>query len=296
MLNTQVTFERILGTFIPGALLSFGSWYLHRSFLLKYFPNVAGDPTVSAFGSIATEARFLLFIFASLCVGLILNQCADVAIASLFRHDTMADKAVWKDRRPVRVLWSMAGFTPDQDPRTRAVESYLASPRRTQFLGMMREWAGTDESRLKSDGKINPGEAIAAHQHIVARLRVLSDASRKMIDELDFPIVFSASLLTGFVFLLPIAALSFLSSEAVDEKVKVQFNKTLIASMAFIYFCINLSSYLLKRQFKQFCPVVLTRALHFYGTANVTPTPVVEGNGHKESAHPPHKPSAVAVD
>ena len=68
MHNTQITFERILGTFIPGAL------FIRRLvsaslFLLKYFTNIAGDPGVSSFGGLATEVRFLLFIFASLCLG-----------------------------------------------------------------------------------------------------------------------------------------------------------------------------------------------------------------------------------
>jgi hypothetical protein len=289
MLNTQITFERILGTFIPGALFSFGTWYLHRSFLLKYFPNIAGDPTVSSFGGLATEVRFLLFIFASLCVGLILNQFADIGIASLFRDDATSEKSKRRGRNIARIIWRVVGFTLNQDPRTRGVKRYLESPRKEQFLKMMRDWAGSDESQLKhSDGKTNSNEAIAAHQHIVVRLRVLSDASRKTVEELKFPVDFSASLLMSFVFLLPVSVLSFFTSAVVDERVKVQFNQTLLISVAFIYFGVIFSSYLLKRQFKQFCQSVLTLALHFYGNSIQTSIAVVGENGRKgmESAPP----------
>jgi hypothetical protein len=133
----------------------------------------------------------------------------------------------------------------------------------------MHDWAGTDESRLKdSDGEINANEAIATHQHIVVRLRVMSETSRKTVEDLKFPVDFSASLLMSFVFLFPVSVLSFLSSGVVDESVKVQFNQTLLISIAFIYFGIIFSSYLLKRQFKQFCQSILTLALHFHGHSN----------------------------
>jgi hypothetical protein len=290
MLNTQITFERILGTFIPGALFSFGAWYLHRSFLLKYFPNIAGDPSVSSFGGLATEARFLLFIFASLCLGLMLNQFADIGIASLFRDDATSEKSKRKGRNIARIIWRVVGFTLAQDPRTRGVERYLESPRKEQFLRMMRDWAGTDESQLKdADGKVNSSEAIAAHQHIVVHLRVLSDASRKTVEDLKFPVDFSASLLMSFVFLFPVSILSFISSAVVDERVKVQFNFTLLISIVFIYCGIIVSSYLLKRQFKQFCQSILTLALHFYGNSNQKSIAVVGGNGRKEFESAPPK-------
>ena len=296
MLNTQISFERILGTFIPGALFSFGTWYLHRSFLLKYFPNIAGDPTVSSFGGLATEVRFLLFIFASLCIGLILNQFADIGIASLFRDDATSEKSKRRGRNMARIVWRVVGFTLNQDPRTRAVKRYLESPRKQPFLKMMRDWAGTDEQQLKdSEGKVNSNEAIAAHQHIVVRLRVLSDVSRKTVEDLKFPVDFSASLLMAFVFLFPVSVLSFLSSAVVDERVKVQFNQTLLLSIAFIYFGIIFSSYLLKRQFKQFCQSILTLGLHFYGNSNQQSVATAEQNGRKElEASPPKsfEPSA----
>jgi hypothetical protein len=292
MLNTQITFERILGTFIPGALFSFGTWYMHRPFLLKYFPNIAGDPAVSSFGGLATEARFLLFIFASLCLGLILNQFADIGIASLFRDDAINEKAKRRARRIARMVWRVVGFTLNQDPRVRAMKRYLESPRKEPFLKMMREWADTDESRLKdADGRINSNEAIAAHQHIVVRLRVWSEASRKTVEDLKFPVDFSASLLMSFVFLFPFSLLSFISAGVVDESVKVQFHQTLFISIAFTYVGIIFSSYLLKRQFKQFCQSILTLALHFHATSNRTVKADVEGNGHKELGTAPSNKS-----
>jgi hypothetical protein len=282
MLNTNITFERILGTFIPGALFSFGTWYLHRTFLLKYFPNVAGDPTVSSFGGLATEVRFLLFVFASLCLGLILNQFADIGIASLFRDDATNEKAKRKGRHIARMIWRVVGFTLSEDPRTNSMGRYLKSPRKEPFLKMMRDWANTDELQLKnSEGKVNPDEAIAAHEHIVVHLRVLSDTSRKIVEESKFPVDFSASLLMSFVFLFPVSLFSFLSYRVVDVRDEVQFRPTLFVSIAFIYFGIIFSSYLLKRQFKQFCQTILTLGLHFHETSTQKSAALVGEGGHE---------------
>jgi hypothetical protein len=283
MLNTHITFERILGTFTPGALFAFGTWYLHRFFLLKYFPNIAGDPNISSFGALATEARFLLFIFASLCLGLILNQFSDIGIASLFNDDATSEKSKRKGRTVSRTIWRIFGFTLHKDPRISSIERYLKSPRNKKFQKMMCDWGGTNEKLLtNSEGMIDCNEAVKAHQHIVVHLRVLSDTSRKTLEELRFPVDFSASLLMSFVFLLPVSLLSFLSSSVVDDSIKVQFNKTLFFCLIFTYLGIVFSCYLLKRQFKQFCQSILTLALHFHDNANQKSNAVISLDGYKE--------------
>lgn len=51
MVKPVIPFDRFLGIFMPGALLVVGIWYLHRPFLLKYFPHVASDIGTSGAGA-----------------------------------------------------------------------------------------------------------------------------------------------------------------------------------------------------------------------------------------------------
>jgi hypothetical protein len=259
MLKTDITFERVLGTFIPGALFLFATWYLHRPFLLKYFPNTAGDPTNESFEGLDTQVKIIVFLVASPCIGLILNHFSEVGITSLFRDDSKSEKSNGKIRSLVRIGWRVITFTIGDDPRESSILRYLKSPRRERVLKMVRDWAGTDEKQL-----VKYDEAMVAHQHIVFRLRVLSDISRKLVDEAQFHVTFASSLLVTFMFLLPVAALCFVTSSLVDEKVRVHTKLTLLILTMVIYLGIVISSYLVKLQFRKYCSYVLTLGLHFY--------------------------------
>jgi hypothetical protein len=123
----------------------------------------------------------------------------------------------------------------------------------------MEDWAATNEAALKSSN-----EVIVAHQHIIFRLRVHSETSRRLLDNAHLPVVFSSSILAAFVLLVPVAILSFWTSEIVDSGVRVHFIRTLLGVILLIYAGVAISSYSLKRQFKQFCHHVLTLALHLH--------------------------------
>ena len=123
----------------------------------------------------------------------------------------------------------------------------------------MEDWAGTTD-----EGLIGRAEMIVAHQHIVVHLKTISDKSKRLLNEAELPVVFSSSVLMAFVLLIPIAALSFWTANLVDEKITVHLFKTLAVSVGLLYLGLLLSSYSLKRQFKQFCNYVLTLALHFH--------------------------------
>lgn len=289
MLKADVTFERVLGTFIPGSIFCFGTWYLHRPFLLRHFPHIAGDPSVSSFGGLATEIKFLLFIFAALCVGLIVNQCHDIAVAVVFQDENdsgapdaaaphaapagaedrdggapagvkVGRPAAWSKTRVLRLAARFIALTPHKDPRARIMAEYLASPRREAFLRMVADWASTDAQRVESRR-----EKLLVHQHAVVRLKVLSESSRKLVEETFFPVVFSASVLVAFVLLLPVAGFAFLTSRLVIEDIPVHFDQTIIVSIGIIYAGAFVTGLVMKRQFKTFCEQVLTLALHFHG-------------------------------
>ncbi len=257
MIKTELAVERIFTTFIPGALFLIGTWYLHRPFLLKYFPNLAGDPSQTT--GLSTEFKLMVFLVLSFCIGLTFNQLSDLGVALLFKDDATSEKSLRRTRRLFRSVWRLVAITLNLDPRTRAVTRYLNSPRRLPFLRMMEEWTGTNEELLQQRD-----EQIIAHQHVVLHLRALSDDSRRLLQDAQLHVVFSSSMLMAFLFLLPLAVFSIFTSDIVDEKVRVHFYRTLTFCIGLIYLGVVATSYSLKRQFKQFCNYVLTLALHFH--------------------------------
>lgn len=260
MEKLDLTFERILGTFVPGALFLFAAWYLHRPFLIRYFPHVAGDPAISSSAGFGVEMKTVLFIIASFCMGLIFNFFSDVVVSCQFKDDAMSEESIRKTRRIARFCWRPFCFTYNEsDFRMRSVARYLRSPRKARFLRMMSEWAGTNEENL-SQSK----EAIIAYQHVMFRMRVLSEHSRKLLQEAEFNVTFSASILIAFASLVPVALLSFVTSSTVDNRLRVHYDPTLVMLAGVIYLGAVISNYSLKRQFRHFCYYVLTLALHCY--------------------------------
>lgn len=117
MVKSEVSFEKVIGTFVPGAFFSLGSWYLHRPFLLKYFPNIAGDPTVISFGGLSTEVKALLFVFIAFCVGMVFNHFADISVAVLFRDDAKTEKAHRRLRWAIRHASRVFTITLNERPQ-----------------------------------------------------------------------------------------------------------------------------------------------------------------------------------
>jgi hypothetical protein len=50
MIKTEIPAERILQVVMPGTIVVVGTWYLHRPFLMKYFPAIAGDAKATDIG------------------------------------------------------------------------------------------------------------------------------------------------------------------------------------------------------------------------------------------------------
>ncbi len=263
MERLDLTFERILGTFVPGALFLFATWYLHRPFLLKYFPHLAGDPSTSSPEGLSIEMKGLLFIIASFCMGLIFNFFSDVVVSFQFKDDVLTEAAIRRTRRIARFCWRPICFIYSaKDFRVKSVSRYLESPRKARFLKMMLDWAGANEAQLE---KAN--ESLIAYQHIMFRLRVLSEHSRKLLQEAEFNVTFSASILIAFALLIPLALLSLVTSVIVDDKFRVHYAPIPIMLTIIIYAAAIVANYSLKRQLRHFCYSSLTLALHCYETS-----------------------------
>lgn len=254
MLKSEITFERILGTFVPGAIFVVGSWYFLRPFLLKYFPYVAGDP-VGPDAVLGKEIKIILFIIGAFSLGLIFNHFSDIFIVALFRDESLTGKSLRRSRLLFRHVMRLTGNSFNTDPRTRAVNRYLGSQRKERFLRMMSHWAGTDEKLLEE-----PGEKVIAHQHIIFRLRVLSEESRKLLYEAWFPVVFSSSIVCSLASLVPVSLVALLTSTFLSKG----FKQYLGIPVILLYLAVILSTYSLKRQFRHFCQYSLTLAMHFH--------------------------------
>lgn len=85
MLNPEITFDRFLSSFVPGAVFVFGSFYLHRPLLLKYFPYISGYAGGQSGDTLSPEARILLFSIAAVCMGVIFDQPAALGARVLSR-------------------------------------------------------------------------------------------------------------------------------------------------------------------------------------------------------------------
>ncbi len=258
MIKPVVPYDRFLSIFMPGGVFVVAVWYLHRPFLLKYFPYIASEVGEGgATGGIKT----LIFIIAATCFGIFINYFADIAVVAIVYDDAESKKAERKARRFLRTIYRIFSIKVEPDPRTNAILRYLDSDKKEQFIKMMEDWTWTNEEKLR-----NPNGAILAHQHIMSRMNALSDRSRNVVQEIYMHnVLFPASLFTVTSFLLPITLASFFTSYIVGtEEIKVHPTHVLIV-LCFLVYCFGvITAYSVKRRFKHFCSHLITIALHFY--------------------------------
>ncbi len=259
MIKPNIPFERFLNIFVPGFVFLFGMWYLNRPFLMKYFPNIASDPTTGTQGSLSPEIRFLVFIIASICVGMFINHISDIPIMALVDDaETSARETKWP-RRFIRKCFRIFTIICDKDHRRFAIERYLISPRKDKFLKMIKHWAGSDESLLK-----DPAEAVYVHQHLVLRMLTLSDGSRALVDEKYSQIIFASSLFLAVALLFPFSILAFFTSYCVKSVVSIHPWWVFLWFVIIIYFLGLLLCFSLRRRYSHFCLQMVSLALHFH--------------------------------
>ncbi len=259
MVNPSVTYDRFLATFVPGAIVTFGAFYLHRPFLLKYFPYVAGDPSESAAIIVSAEWRTIIFSVAAVCIGVTVNQMSDIAIVALVTGEEKIDRPSKGHRKMARVLIKAFSFKSLPDCRRHIVERYMESDRSGQFLAMVKDWANSDREKLQKFG-----EPAIVHQHLVSRLRVISEHSNQILKEMYASLEFASSLFISSALLFALALLAPLSANMVQSSFKVHLVSVYVTLVALVYLLSLITCYNLRRRISIFFSRVITLALHFY--------------------------------
>lgn len=258
-MKPDLTFERFLEVFVPGVLLSVGTWYLHRPFLLRYFPAVAADSGIFNDANCALGGKAFVFSIVALSLGLLCSQMSDIAVVGLIADKCQSTKARRWDRAILRWGLHLFIFTSPSDPRIDSIKRYLASPRREVFLRMLSEWCATDEGRLET-----PDEIVITHQHILSHLQILSSESRAMVADMYRPVAVAASIFTASAVLVPIALLSFATRALSIDQVAVHPDSVLWIMTIGAYLFAVASCFSLRRRFRHYCSQVLTLALHSF--------------------------------
>ncbi len=263
MMMPELKVERFLDQLVVGGVVALGTWYLHRPFFQRYFPNIVGSSASDA--SAETDFLLLLFALVSVTLGVLVTHSADIAVVAIINQQEIyghtSARRRWLRRLAVPFTWGVRS-----DPRLEAIDRYIKSRlRHAKFEQMLGEWAFSS-----ADAVEDRAEAIRAHGHIVARLRALSADARLAVTEQYEPVMFAASLFVALITLFVVALISFASNNTVIDP---QSRVVLIRPLSFeIRLLVTLGLYLasaaaglsLRRRFRDFAANVLTAALHHY--------------------------------
>jgi len=245
---------------VVGAIVFLGAWYLHRPFLLEYFPNAAGDASAQGFDA---EVAILLFVVGSVALGVLIGHIADVAVVACF-EETGTGKQHRRYRRWFRAASRPFTIETLPDPRHQAVTRYLDSPRRAEFVEMLVRWGLSSPERMHT-----PGEAAIVHQHVVARLKALGSSGKEAAEEAFEPVAFSAAIFVALAALVFIGLSSFVTALMVTKHKVFPFAVRLLLVVMF-YGASLVASYSLQRRVRHFCSAILTTALHHFSLCNAT--------------------------
>lgn len=254
-MSSWIKLDKFVDQFVVGGILFTGTWYLHRPFLSAYFPNIAPDDRSTAGGLSFSVAVFLA---ASVVVGILVFHLADIAAVIAFRDGSGSGKSGRTSRRVLQALGRVFVWMPGQDPRVSAVNRYMSSPRRDEFVRLAESWAMTSADALAS-----PAEVVLVHQHLVARLRATSARTEVMLEKLYEPALFSGALFTTFMLLTFVAILSFATAALVPGGRGLEPMARLAIALA-IYVVAIVAGGSFRRRFRDMCAAALTTALHFY--------------------------------
>jgi hypothetical protein len=259
MLKPDIAFDRFLAAFVPGAVFVFGAFYLHRPFLLKYFPYVAGYSATNQADTLGPETRILLISIVAICVGVIFDQLSDAAIVSVVAVDDDANRPRKRIRNAVRGMTRIFSLKPVPDLRKFVFTRYLNSPRRQIFLRMVECWGQSSEAEIEEAGK-----AAVVHQHILFHLRAASDHYYLLYREMYAPLAAAAALYCSFVALFGIASLAPLSAAYVSQTIRVHTPWVYALLIGAAYLGAVLTAYNLKRRVRHFFSQSIALALHAF--------------------------------
>ena len=258
MLKSDVTFDRFLTTFMPGAAFVSGVFYMNRPVLTKYFPYVAGYAAQPSGDTLGPEARIILFSLAAICAGVVFDHLSDLAIISVVEGEHGSGqpqkRRLWA-RRVNRIFFSR----PLPDPRRRVLDRYLKSKRRDNFIEMLRSWGLSDADEIQERG-----QAGIVHQHILTRLRASSHHHYSLYREIYAPLASAAALHCALFGLLIASLIAAFSAPFLADVVRVHAQGSYFFFVASAYLGMFLTYYNLKRKVRHFFSQSVTLALHAF--------------------------------
>lgn len=265
MLKSDVTFDRFVTTFVPGALFVSGAFYMHRPILIKYFPFIAGYATQVPDDTLGPQARIILFSLAAICMGVIFDQLSDLAVIAVVTGEHDAARPCQRRRTMARRLNLLFTFKALSDARRIVIERYLASNRREAFLKMAKTWAFSDAQEIQEKGR-----AGIIHQHILLRLRSLSQHHYSLYREIYAPLASAATLYCALAGLFVVSLGSPISALFVTDQIKVYSWGTYVFFFLSAYAGVVLTAYNLKRRVRHFFSQSLTLAFHAFCAEGLT--------------------------
>ncbi|MES1241194.1 MAG: hypothetical protein ABUT39_06195 [Acidobacteriota bacterium] len=258
MLKPDLTFDRLLTTFAPGAVFVSGVFYMNRPILTKYFPYVAGYAAQVGEDTLGPEARIILFSLAAVCMGVIFEHLSDLAIIFITEGEHGSGypqkRRAWA-RRFNRLFFSK----PLPDPRRKVLDRYLKSNRKDDFLKMVRSWGRSDAEEVEEKGR-----AGIVHQHILVHLRASSPHNYSLYREIYAPLASAASFHCALVALLIAALAAAFSAPFLVSVVRIHSYGSYLFFVASAYAGMFLTYYNLRRKVRHFFSQSLTLALHAY--------------------------------
>ena len=240
----------ILDSIVGGVILVVGTWYMHRGFFLSNFPQIAADLVPGGSG---VTLRFVVLILASIVAATAIAHLFDAVIPMLIGDEDYISKRFRYVKRVVVLMTRMFTFVSEPDPRIGAIRRYMNSPRKEWLRSMATDWAKVSD--LERAG--NP-ELVKIHQHIVTRLRVISETSRALIQQTYTDVAFSGSLFISFVLLLPIQILSYFT-EPLPRSLLFQLMLTALTYVSAVVW-----GFLFRRRLRTFFNQIVTIGLHYY--------------------------------
>jgi len=202
MIKDSLSVDTILEIFVSGGLFIIGVWYLNRTFLAEYFPGIAA--TVEADDKLVGN-KIVIFLVLALFFGILITHLVDIVIPFIIGSKEYSSKRYKRAKKVGFLFIRLFSWIEEPDPRVVAVQRYLdSSSRREWFLRMVQDWTMTNSEAIREKD-----EMVKAHQHIVVRLRVLSDGSRKALKEAYDQVSFSGSIFVALLLLIPVSFVSF---------------------------------------------------------------------------------------
>ncbi|HXU31402.1 MAG TPA: hypothetical protein VN851_12560 [Thermoanaerobaculia bacterium] len=259
MLKSDVTFDRLVTTFVPGALFVSGAFYMHRPILMKYFPFVAGYATQVTDDALGPQAKIILFSLAAICMGVIFDQLSDLAVIAVVDGEHDSGRPRQRRRTFARKLNRLFTLKSLSDIRRTVLERYLASNRREAFLNMVQRWAYSNVEEIQ-----RKGSAGIIHQHILLRFRTLSQHCNSLYREIYAPLASAATLYCSLVALFVLSILSPFSAMAVMREIKIYSWGTYAFFILSAYGGVFLTAYNLKRRIRHFFSQSVTLAFQAF--------------------------------